>query len=62
MTPRNLTIEHLEPTIPFSTTGWRDYQADQRFDFICLARSPEFTPPEADAIFDEIRRRFIIGR
>jgi hypothetical protein len=49
LSPRNLTIERLEPTVPFTTTGWRDFQADQPFDFVCLARSPEFTPPEADA-------------
>jgi hypothetical protein len=59
MTPENLTVDHREPTVPFTATGWQDFQADQPFDFICLARSPAFTPPEADAIFDEIRRRFI---
>ncbi len=62
MTPKNLTIEHLEPTVPFAPTGWRDFQADQPFDFVCLARSPAFTPPEADEIFDEIRRRYIVER
>jgi hypothetical protein len=59
MTPKNLTVEHVEPTVPFARTGWRDFQADQPFDFVCLARSPTYTPPEADAIFDEIRQRFI---
>ena len=60
LTPRNLKIEHFEPSVPFTTIGWRDFNADQPFDFVCLARSPEFTPPEADEIFEEIRRRFII--
>jgi len=62
MTPANMTLEHLEPAVPFAATGWRDFRADHPFDFVCLARSPAFTPPEADAIFDEIRRRCIVER
>jgi hypothetical protein len=29
------------------------------FDLICLSRSPSFTPAAADAVYDEIRSRFI---
>jgi len=59
-TPKNLTLEHLEPPVPFTAMGWRDFQADHPYDFVCLARSPPYTPPESDAIFDEIRGRFIM--
>ena len=38
---------------------WHEYQATEPFDLICLARSPSFTPAAADAVYDEIRSRFI---
>jgi hypothetical protein len=59
LTPENLQVDHREPTVPFQAVIWDQFQADQPFDFICLARSPPFTPPESDPIFDEIRERFI---
>jgi hypothetical protein len=49
----------LEPAVPVKEIRWPDYQADGPFDLVCLARSPAFTPPESDAIFDEIRRRYV---
>jgi len=49
----------VEPRIPFRFVPWRNFRASAPFDFICLAQSPAFTPPEADALFDEIRERFI---
>ena len=58
-TPENLQVDHREPTVPFQAVIWDEFQADHPFDFICLARSPPFTPPESDPIFDEIRERFI---
>ena len=36
-----------------------DYRAAEPFDIVCLTRSPQYTPVEADAIFDAIRERFI---
>jgi hypothetical protein len=59
MTPENFTVEHREPTVRFQAVIWDQFQADQPFDFICLARSPPFTPPESDPIFDAIRQQFI---
>jgi hypothetical protein len=35
------------------------FRATEPFDVICLVRSPGFTPEAADAIYDEIRGRFI---
>jgi hypothetical protein len=54
-----IQIDRLEPRVPFAHLRWREFQADQPFDFICIARSPAYTPAEADGIFDEIRERFI---
>ncbi len=59
MTPENFTVDHREPTVPFQAVMWDQFQADHPFDFICLARSPPFTPPESDQIFDAIRERLI---
>lgn len=44
---------HLEPRVPFSTLRWDQFQAHDPFDFVCLARSPEY------ALFDKIRKQFI---
>lgn len=52
-------IECRDPSIPFTTKTWREYSTDEPFDAIVLTRSPEYTPPEADQIFDGIRNRFI---
>ena len=50
---------HVDPPVPFRQLGWAQFTASEPYDFICLARSPEFTPPTSDALFDEIRERFI---
>ena len=55
----NPAAERTEPLVPFATTSWNLYQARVPFDVICLAQSPPYTPAGADAIFDEIRHRFI---
>jgi hypothetical protein len=54
-----IPVERLEPAIPFRHENWRGFNAVEPFDWICLARSPTYTPSGADAIFDEIRSRFI---
>jgi hypothetical protein len=38
---------------------WCEYQASEPFDIVCLTRSPEYTPADADPIFDAIVERFI---
>jgi hypothetical protein len=52
-------IEHRDPAVPFATRVRREYQAPEPFDVVCLTRSPEYTPVEADPIFDAIAERFI---
>jgi hypothetical protein len=52
-------VQHYEPRVPFRTVSFRDFRADRPFDVICLTRSAAFTPAASDALFDEIRDRFI---
>lgn len=54
-----LQVEHFEPKVPFSWVPATDFEATESYDVVCLARSPAFTPPESDELFDEIRKRFI---
>jgi hypothetical protein len=56
---RPTVIEHSDPPVPFATYVWREYGAAEPFDIVCLTRSPQYTPVEADPIFDAIRERFI---
>ena len=53
------TIERRDPAVPFTTAVWREFQATEPFDVVCLTRSPEYTPASADPIFDAIVSRFI---
>lgn len=49
----------LDPPVPIKEVKGAVFWADHEFDFICLARSPQYTPAEADRIFDAVRSRFI---
>ncbi|MBK5219775.1 MAG: UPF0489 family protein [Thermoleophilia bacterium] len=60
--PRETRPQRLEPRVPFAEVPWRDFQADAPFDLIFLTRSPAFTPPQSDVLFDEIRGQFIDER
>ena len=48
-------VSRLEPPVPYRSTRWESFQADGPFDFVCLTRSPPFTPPTADPLYDAIR-------
>jgi hypothetical protein len=50
---------HLEPPVPFRALPWTRYTAPAPFDLICMAHSPEYTPPTCDELFREIRERFM---
>jgi hypothetical protein len=54
-----LPPERLEPPVPLHSISAREYRADAPFDFVFLARSPTYTPSEADPIHEAIRERFI---
>lgn len=51
-----------EPPVPYRSLPWDTFRADGPYDFVCLTRSPPYTPPTADAIFDAIRETFISER
>jgi hypothetical protein len=53
------TPEHLEPAVPYRSTRWEEFFAEGPFDFVCLTRSPPYTPVTADPLFDRIREAFI---
>lgn len=52
-------VQHYEPRVPFRTVSFLNFRADRPFNVICLTRSAAFTPAASDALFDEIRDRFI---
>jgi hypothetical protein len=54
-----VVIERRDPPVPFTAVPWPDFQAPEPFEVVCLTRSPGYTPPEADPIFDAIRAEFI---
>lgn len=56
---RPQVVDHRDPPVPFMAKVWREFQASEPFDVVCLTRSPQYTPAEADPIFDVIRERFI---
>lgn len=52
-------VEHFEPRVPFALVPRADFHVEHAFDFVFLARSPNYTSTEADAVFDQIRSQFI---
>jgi hypothetical protein len=50
---------HLEPRVPYRSTRWDKFSAEGPFDFVCLTRSPPYTPVTADPLFDVIRETFL---
>lgn len=51
--------EAVEPAVPFRQLRWNEFVAAAPYDAVCLCRSPGFTPPSSDVLFDAIRDRFI---
>lgn len=49
----------LEPAIPIRTIRAEDFATEESFDLIFLARSPAFTPPTSDELYDAIRETYI---
>ena len=52
-------VERREPRVPFQMTRWETWRTEGEFDAVSLCRSPAFTPPAADSVFDAIRGQFI---
>lgn len=53
-------VEHFEPEVPLECVPWERFQAEEAFDFVYLTRSPTYTPPESDPLFELIRSGFIV--
>jgi hypothetical protein len=45
-----LHIAQSELGVPFKILPWHKFRTSQRFDCMALSRSPNFTPPESDAL------------
>jgi hypothetical protein len=56
---KSVVPERLEPAVPYHSIRSEAFETDRPFDFICLTRSPPFTPEAADELFDAIRESFI---
>lgn len=56
---RTPQVTYDEPRVPLVEVRAADYQGDDSFDFVFLARSPEFTSAAADTLFEAIRSEFI---
>ncbi|SLF47977.1 UPF0489 family protein [Mycobacteroides abscessus] len=52
-------IAHLEPAVPYRSAFWDQFRTEAPYDMVCLTRSPLYAPSTADALYDEIARRFI---
>ena len=47
---RDLPVAERKPGIPFKILSWNKFRTSETFDYIALSRSPDFTPPESDAL------------
>jgi len=48
-----------EPRVPMAQIPQETYSSADPFDFLFLAKSPQFTPEAADALYEQIRTEFI---
>jgi hypothetical protein len=51
---RDLPVAGSIPGIPFSIISRSKFQADERFDYMALSKSPGFTPPASDKLIPVI--------
>jgi hypothetical protein len=56
---RQPTISHLEPAIDYQSARWEEFHAEQPYDYVCLTRSPAYTPTTADPLYDAIATKFV---
>lgn len=49
----------VEPPVPYRSLHWESFTADAPYDLVCLTRSPPYSPPTADPLFDAIHATFI---
>ena len=47
---RDLPAVERERGVPFKILSWYKFRTSETFDYMALSRSPNFTPPESDAL------------
>lgn len=57
--PKEITPLAHDPVIPIRRVPLCNFQSATPFDYIFVSRSPEFTPPECDKIFEIVSDRYI---
>jgi hypothetical protein len=55
-TPHTLPAGEKGRGVPFQVIPWQKFKANGNFDCIALSRSPQFTPPESDALIPVIEK------
>lgn len=54
-----LRSEHADPIVPLRQIREEEFQSEGRYDAITVCRSPGYTPPSADRIFDRLVDEFV---
>lgn len=57
--PERATPITSDPLIPIQRFLPHEYTAEASFDFMFVSRSPAFTPPECDELFELIKDRYV---
>lgn len=52
-------LDQPEPPVPYRSIRADEFTADGPFDFVCLTRSPPYTPETADSLYELICDEFI---
>jgi hypothetical protein len=52
-------VSRLEPAVPYVSGHHREFEAAEAFDFVCITRSPRYTPAAADVLFDVLVDTFV---
>jgi hypothetical protein len=50
----DLSVVERKSGVPFKILPWHKFRTSEIFDYMALARSPTFTPPESDALIPVI--------
>lgn len=56
---KKAVVSHLEPAVSYAAGHHRHFRADAEFDFVCITRSPRYTPASADPLFEAIVQAFV---
>jgi hypothetical protein len=60
--PAAAAASRADPPVPIRASRWEQYTADGPFDFVCVTRSPPYTPPTADPVFEALVEAFVVDR